>query len=73
MEVWIMGSHLKEFVKELMWQRNLSNKIDIHAMGSQVIESAILISIADVVRIRWKYRKLVEVYTNTFFRNILEI
>ena len=56
-----MGSHLKEFVKELMWQRNLSNKIDIHAMGSQIIESAILISITDVVRIRWKYRKLVEV------------
>ena len=47
-----MGSHLKEFVKELTWQRNLSNKIDIQTMESQVIESAILISITNVVRIR---------------------
>ena len=48
-----MGSQLKEFVKELTWQRNLSNKIDIQTMESQVIgKSAILISITNVVRIR---------------------
>ena len=43
MEVRIMGSHLKEFVKELSpYRRYRWNKRDVRTMGSRIIETLLL-------------------------------